>query len=263
MRAVNLIPAEQRGGSAHRRRPLGRRRLRRARPAGRAGGARAALRHGPPPDLEPSRAGRLARRPDAAGAGEGRRSSRPTPASWRCANSACRPSRSSSTRASTGPTPSTSSVACSPATPRSPRSPARSARLRDRRPHRVPLPQPPAPPARGGSAAVTSATPPGSVPTFTLSGCATSQSEVAQTLDRLRLIDGVSEVTLQSSTKPARGQRLCRRQRRVPRQRPGLQRADHLRPASGRLHDGLFEPRLDDGDRLDTRRPRHRLEAAR
>jgi hypothetical protein len=55
------------------------------------------------------------------------------------------------------------------------------------------------------SAAVTSATPPGSVPTFTLSGCATSQSEVALTLDRLRLIDGVGEVTLQSSTKPAPG----------------------------------------------------------
>jgi hypothetical protein len=34
-----------------------------------------------------------------------------------------------------------------------------------------------------------------------LSGCATSQSEVALTLNRLRLIDGVSEVTLQSSTK--------------------------------------------------------------
>jgi hypothetical protein len=50
-------------------------------------------------------------------------------------------------------------------------------------------------------AAVTSATPPGSVPTFTLSGCATSQTEVALTIDRLRLIDGVSEVTLQSSTK--------------------------------------------------------------
>jgi Tfp pilus assembly protein PilN len=51
------------------------------------------------------------------------------------------------------------------------------------------------------SATVTSATPPGSVPTFTLSGCATSQSEVALTLERLRLINGVSEVTLQSSTK--------------------------------------------------------------
>jgi Tfp pilus assembly protein PilN len=50
-------------------------------------------------------------------------------------------------------------------------------------------------------AAVTSATPPGTVPIFTLNGCATSQSEVALTLDRLRLIDGVGEVTLQSSTK--------------------------------------------------------------
>lgn len=50
-------------------------------------------------------------------------------------------------------------------------------------------------------AAVASATPPGSVPTFTLAGCATSQTEVAQTIDRLRLIDGVSEVTLQSATK--------------------------------------------------------------
>jgi hypothetical protein len=59
-------------------------------------------------------------------------------------------------------------------------------------------------PTTAGAAAgatVASATPPGSVPTFTLSGCATSQAEVALTLDRLRLIDGVSEVTLQSSTK--------------------------------------------------------------
>jgi hypothetical protein len=49
--------------------------------------------------------------------------------------------------------------------------------------------------------AVASATPPGSVPTVTLAGCATSQSVVAVALNRLRLIDGVSEVTLQSSTK--------------------------------------------------------------
>jgi Tfp pilus assembly protein PilN len=55
------------------------------------------------------------------------------------------------------------------------------------------------------SATVTSATPPGSVPVFTLSGCATSQAEVAQTLNRLRLMDGVSSVTLQSSTKPSAG----------------------------------------------------------
>jgi Tfp pilus assembly protein PilN len=59
--------------------------------------------------------------------------------------------------------------------------------------------------AAATSAAVASATPPGSVPTFTLSGCATSQTEVALTLDRLRLIDGVSEVTLQSSTKATGG----------------------------------------------------------
>ena len=57
----------------------------------------------------------------------------------------------------------------------------------------------------GAATTVTSATPPGSVPIFTLSGCATSQSEVALTLERLRLIDGVSEVTLQSSTKAGAG----------------------------------------------------------
>ena len=46
-----------------------------------------------------------------------------------------------------------------------------------------------------------SSTPPGSTPVFTLTGCATSQSEVAQSLQRLRLMDGASEVQLQSSTK--------------------------------------------------------------
>jgi Tfp pilus assembly protein PilN len=51
------------------------------------------------------------------------------------------------------------------------------------------------------SATPASSTPPGSTPVFTLTGCATSQSEVAQTLQRLRLMDGASEVQLQSSTK--------------------------------------------------------------
>lgn len=53
-----------------------------------------------------------------------------------------------------------------------------------------------------GAASLTAAssTPPGSTPVFTLSGCATSQSEVAQTLQRLHLMNGVSEVQLQSST---------------------------------------------------------------
>jgi type II secretory pathway pseudopilin PulG len=57
----------------------------------------------------------------------------------------------------------------------------------------------------GGSGSVASATPPGSVPTFTLTGCAVNQSSVALTLERLRLMDGVSTVSLQSSTKSAAG----------------------------------------------------------
>ena len=59
--------------------------------------------------------------------------------------------------------------------------------------------------AGASSSSVASATPPGSVPVVTLSGCATSQAEVARTLNRLRLIDGVSEVTLESSTKAVSG----------------------------------------------------------
>jgi Tfp pilus assembly protein PilN len=58
-------------------------------------------------------------------------------------------------------------------------------------------------PASAGT--VTSATPPGTVPTFNLSGCASSQSQVALTLNRLRLIDGVSAVTLQASGHSATG----------------------------------------------------------
>lgn len=46
-----------------------------------------------------------------------------------------------------------------------------------------------------------SSTPPGSTPGLALAGCATSQSVVAQMLQRLKLIDGVQEVQLQSSTK--------------------------------------------------------------
>jgi Tfp pilus assembly protein PilN len=52
-----------------------------------------------------------------------------------------------------------------------------------------------------GATSATSATPPGTSPTFALTGCATSQSQVAVTLQRLRLMDGVTEVTLQASTK--------------------------------------------------------------
>jgi Tfp pilus assembly protein PilN len=66
----------------------------------------------------------------------------------------------------------------------------------------APVTPPPATSASAAASSVTSATPAGSTPTFTLNGCATSQSEVAVVLDRLRLVDGVSDVELQSSTKP-------------------------------------------------------------
>jgi Tfp pilus assembly protein PilN len=52
----------------------------------------------------------------------------------------------------------------------------------------------------GAGSSSASATSAGGVPTFALSGCATSQPAVALTLERLHLIDGVSEVTLQAST---------------------------------------------------------------
>lgn len=65
------------------------------------------------------------------------------------------------------------------------------------------------PPAKGSSAAsapaVASATPPGSVPTFTLTGCATSQPTVAVMLTRLSLIHGVAEATLQASSSSSGG----------------------------------------------------------
>jgi Tfp pilus assembly protein PilN len=58
-----------------------------------------------------------------------------------------------------------------------------------------------APSTPSAAATVASSTPPGATPTVTLGGCAASQSVVAQMLVRLRLIGGVSDVVLQSSTK--------------------------------------------------------------
>jgi Tfp pilus assembly protein PilN len=55
----------------------------------------------------------------------------------------------------------------------------------------------------GGSPS--SSTPAGSVPVFTLTGCATSQAVVAQALQRLKLMDGAGEVKLQSSTQSGAG----------------------------------------------------------
>ncbi|HME03358.1 MAG TPA: hypothetical protein VKG38_10060 [Solirubrobacteraceae bacterium] len=57
----------------------------------------------------------------------------------------------------------------------------------------------------GSSASVSSVTPPGSVPTFAVTGCASTQDAVAETIDRLRLINGVSSVALTNSTKPGSG----------------------------------------------------------
>jgi Tfp pilus assembly protein PilN len=59
--------------------------------------------------------------------------------------------------------------------------------------------------AAAEAATVHSATPPGSVPSFALAGCATSQSVVAHTVTQLELIDGVGEVALNSSTKGEAG----------------------------------------------------------
>jgi hypothetical protein len=52
---------------------------------------------------------------------------------------------------------------------------------------------------------VASATPPGSVPSFSIAGCATTQDVVATMLNRLRLIDGVASVQLLSSVRAANG----------------------------------------------------------
>lgn len=60
---------------------------------------------------------------------------------------------------------------------------------------------PAGPPVPGAATAssVRPATPPGSVPTLAITGCTVSQSELAYTLTRLRLMDGVSGVELKSS----------------------------------------------------------------
>ena len=58
---------------------------------------------------------------------------------------------------------------------------------------------------RSASSTVASSTPPGAVPTFTITGCAVSQASVADLLERLRLIDGVSEDELESSTASSGG----------------------------------------------------------
>ena len=192
MRAVNLIPADQRSGAGIR---AGRSRGGAYAVLGLLGGlarARAALRPRRPSDLQPPRRSRRRSPP-----GRSRRRRAPVALAPYASFAAMREQRVQAV-----------STACGLALrlgPRLPRTRARAAGARSRSPPWT-APSAPAPPARAApvppsGSSVTSATPPGSVPTFTLTGCATSQAEVALTLDRLRLIDGVSEVTLQSSTK--------------------------------------------------------------
>jgi Tfp pilus assembly protein PilN len=57
----------------------------------------------------------------------------------------------------------------------------------------------------GGASTTGAAATSAAAPTFTLAGCATSQPEVALTLERLQLIDGVKEVTLEGSSSGAAG----------------------------------------------------------
>jgi hypothetical protein len=57
--------------------------------------------------------------------------------------------------------------------------------------------------SKAAGAAVASATPAGSLPSINVTGCAVNQAAVAQTIDRLRLMDGVSNVVLTTSTRTA------------------------------------------------------------
>jgi Tfp pilus assembly protein PilN len=55
--------------------------------------------------------------------------------------------------------------------------------------------------SKPGASPVASATPPGSIPHFTISGCAKDQSTVARMLTDLRLVDGATEAELQGASK--------------------------------------------------------------
>ena len=59
---------------------------------------------------------------------------------------------------------------------------------------------PPPVPGATAAATATSSTPPGATPSVVITGCTVSQSEVAFMLTRLRLMDGVGNVDLHSST---------------------------------------------------------------
>ena len=109
----------------------------------------------------------------------------------------------------------------------------------------VARPAPPAahprlpPPRLQTAGAVASATPAGRCPSSRLPAVQPLRAEVAQTLQRLRLIDGVTAVTLASSTKQLERRH---RRRRLSRARPGLCGERDLRGsahAGGSAHHGF------------------------
>ena len=168
---------------------------------------------------------------------------RRTRPSSRWPTSARKPSRNSCRRASTGRTPCTSLAGCCP-----PDTSLASLHGSGRTGGRgsLELLSTATAPAAGSTPA--SSTPPGSTPVFTLTGCATSQSVVAQTLQRLKLMDGASEVQLQSSTKSGKSGSSARRLRRgrLPGQRSELLGAGHFHGAARRtIADGPSSGRLD------------------
>ena len=91
--------------------------------------------------------------------------------------------------------------------------------------------------AAPAAGSVASSTPPGSVPTFTISGCAVGQPEVAELLERLRLIDGVSEVSLHE-LHLVHHRRRRRRHRWLSPARPVLHGAGHIRSVARHLGGG-------------------------
>ena len=241
MRAVNLIPSDERSRRVGRRRALAAAAPTRC-SACSAGSPCSRCSTASPATRSPSRraqaASLTARSPARAGSGRG--SWRRTRASSRCANSACRRSptlvdsrfdwahafhelgrvlpRDAAITSLDGTVGATSASA--PSAADAPR------RLPAHRRRRLP--------AAAAPLGVPRRRRPGASRRSRSSGCATSQPEVALTLERLRLIDGVSEVTLQSSTKAAASGAGASSSSAAVRctSSPAFTRADHLRPAA-------------------------------
>ena len=148
----------------------------------------------------------------------------------RRAKLARRPSKDSWTRASTGPTRSTNSAACCPSARLDLL--ARPARVGDRRAAETGSRRAPArDQLQRRAPRVASATPPGSVPTVHPHRLRRQPDAWSpKCSSALRLIDGVEEVTLQSSPELHRRRRAVHRG--CPSPQPHLHRERHLRTAA-------------------------------